>query len=366
MPSDWETPLQRWRAAGLLEADAAERIRAWESGRAPSQGLRWPVWVALAFGGMLLSAGILLFVSAHWDQLSPGERMALVVLLVATFHAGGAAAAERFGALAVTLHTVGTLALGASIALAGQIFELQEHWPLAILMWAMGAALAWYILRHWTQAVLVAILVPYWLAGEWVVLYPHAYLLPVSAGVCALSVTYLTARRSSADSPLRRALGWLGCLALLPATAVLAAEHWSMSGPFVSGSLCWAIALLGPLAVAVWLRGREALWNACTMPWIIVLSVFNQGGENSLAVYAWCALGAAALTAWGLRDARPERVNLGIAGFAITVLTFYFSSVMDKLGRSVSLMGLGLLFLGGGWLLEKTRRRLMAQIREGV
>lgn len=69
---------------------------------------------------------------------------------------------------------------------------------------------------------------------------------------------------------------------------------------------------------------------------------------------------------WGIRDGRSERVNLGIAGFAITVLTFYFSSVMDKLGRSVSLMGLGLLFLGGGWLLEKTRRRLIAQLRAGV
>jgi hypothetical protein len=27
-------------------------------------------------------------------------------------------------------------------------------------------------------------------------------------------------------------------------------------------------------------------------------------------------------------------------------------------------MGLGLLFLGGGWALERTRRRLLAQIRE--
>lgn len=366
MDSDWEIPLQRWTAAGLLEADAAERIRAWESGRAPSQGLRWPVWVALVFGAMLLSAGVLLFVSAHWDELSPGQRMALVLLLVVSFHAGGAATAERFRALAVTLHTVGTLALGAGIALTGQIFQLQEHWPAAVLMWAVGASLAWVILRHWTQAVLAAILFPYWLAGEWLVRYPQAYVLPVSAGICALSLTYLTARRTTEDSALRKALGWLGCVALLPSAAVLAAEHWTKSGPFVSGTVGWAIALLGPLAVAVWLRGREALWNACAMPWIVVMAVLNQGGENTLLVYVWCALGGAALTAWGIRDARPERINLGIAGFAITVLTFYFSNVMDKLGRSMSLMGLGLLFLGGGWLLEKTRRRLMAQLRSGA
>ena len=73
-------------------------------------------------------------------------------------------------------------------------------------------------------------------------------------------------------------------------------------------------------------------------------------------------MGACGLAAWGLRDGRPERVNLGIAGLAITVLAFYFSSVMDKLGRSASLMGIGLLFLGGGWLLERTRRRLLTHM----
>lgn len=366
MRTDWEVPLQRWIAAGLVESGAGDRIRAWESDRAPAQGLRWPTWVALAFGAILLGSGVLLFVSAHWDALSPGERMALVLLLVAMFHAGGAAAADRFPALAVALHSVGTLSLGAGIALAGQIFQLNEHWPAAVLMWAVGAALSWAILRHWTQAMLAAILFPWWLAGEWVVRYPYAYLLPVSAGISALSLTYLTARRTSEDSALRKALGWLGCIALLPSTAVLAAEHWTRSGPFVSGAVGWAIALLGPLALAVWLRGREALWNASAIPWIVALAALNQGGDNSLLVYAWCALGAAGLAAWGIRDSRSERVNLGIAGFAITVLTFYFSSVMDKLGRSVSLMGLGLLFLGGGWLLEKTRRRLIAQIREGA
>jgi hypothetical protein len=36
---------------------------------------------------------------------------------------------------------------------------------------------------------------------------------------------------------------------------------------------------------------------------------------------------------------------------------------MDKLGRSFSLIVLGLLFLGGGWLLERTRRRLIARLK---
>jgi hypothetical protein len=52
--------------------------------------------------------------------------------------------------------------------------------------------------------------------------------------------------------------------------------------------------------------------------------------------------------------------------FAATVLTFYSSQVMDKLGRSASLIGLGVLFLAGGWMLERARRRLVVRARGGV
>jgi hypothetical protein len=47
----------------------------------------------------------------------------------------------------------------------------------------------------------------------------------------------------------------------------------------------------------------------------------------------------------------------------LTVLFFYFSNVMDKLGRSASLIGLGLLFLIVGWGLEPTRRKLVAKVK---
>jgi uncharacterized membrane protein len=69
------------------------------------------------------------------------------------------------------------------------------------------------------------------------------------------------------------------------------------------------------------------------------------------------------MIAWGMYEARRERINLGILGFGLTVICFYFSNVMDKLGRSASLMGLGLLFLVLGWVLERTRRRLVAKVK---
>jgi uncharacterized membrane protein len=362
MPNTWESHLERWTSAGLIESAVRDRILAWEAEHREPQGLRWPVRIALAFGAILLGAGVLLFVSAHWDRMPAASRMALVVASVAIFHLGGAVSADRFEGLSIALHTLGTVALGGAIALAGQIFNLSEHWPAAIMLWAVGAALGWALLRHWTQAVLTAILLPYWLAGEWWTISEQHRLsmLPVSVGLCALSFAYLSARPGPEDSVLRKALAWLGGIALLPTAIAVGAGRWGSTEAWQPQAIAWAIAILAPLAIAVALRGREALWAGIAIVWTLLLAAANG---DRLPVYLWCAVGSAGLSLWGIRDSRPERINLGILGFAATVLFFYFSDVMDKLGRATGLMVVGLLFLGGGWLLERTRRRLMAHIQ---
>lgn len=361
---DWQRHLDRWVSAGVLDAEAAGRIRVFESSRTEPPGLRWPILLALVCGAVLVGAGAMLFVSAHWDQLTPAQRMTLVLLMVASFHAGGAAVAARFEALSIAMHTVGTIALGAGIALAGQIFNMSEHWPTAILLWAFGATLAWLLLRHWTQAALAAILAPWWLAGEWTSRHTGIHdPLPVAAGICALSFTYLSARRSAQDSALRQALGWIGGIALLPAAFGIAITGW-LDTPFESENLpAWLVAVAVPIGAAVFLRGRDTIWNAAAVFWTLVLAVLSGSRPEYFAIYAWCAVGSVGLSLWGIHESRAERINLGIAAFACTVFAFYFSSVMDKIGRSASLMGLGVLFLGGGWALERTRRRLVARIR---
>jgi hypothetical protein len=65
---------------------------------------------------------------------------------------------------------------------------------------------------------------------------------------------------------------------------------------------------------------------------------------------------------WGLHEQRQLTVNIGVLAFALTVLFFYFDSLFDKLGRSLGLIALGILFIGGGWWLERMRRRLIGRI----
>ena len=379
--------LDRWINAGVVDANTAERIRAFEESERSSEGLRWPVLLALGLGGVLLCAGVLLFVAAHWDELSPAWRFTLVLLLVGLFPIVGAFTTERFPALGATFYAIGTICVGPGIFLTAQIFNLQEHWPSGILLWAVGALAGWLLLRQWPQSALLALLIPAWLAGEWEVRtqdYAYSSRL-ILDGLLLLSLTYLTARMGKEDSVARRGLAWIGGISLLPLTILAFVEErallWSWRArpevPEMVHVFGWIIGIGAPLLLAFVLRRKDAWINALFAVWVLVIGTFQPDftsateplrmyAWDSVGPYFWAGLGALGLIGWGLLERRRERINLGVAGFALTVAIFYFSDVMDKLGRSASLIGLGVLFLFGGWALERTRRELVARVSGGM
>jgi len=359
MPVGWEQSLTKWQDAGLIDAEAAARIRDFEQRNSGSARLRWPAIAAVAFGAIMLIAGVLLFVSAHWDEIAPSTRFAMVVPMVAIFNAGGAYAASRMEALSIALHGIGTASLGAGIYLSGQIFNMSEHWPAAILMWAIGAWIGWALCRDWLQLSFAAILTPAWIAAEWLDFHSSNASAEriLSQGMLLLAITYFTAPKS-------KALMWIGGIAILPVLIILGRELYRNGDN--APPLGYIVAYALPLAAAFLLRRRTAWINGIAALWVLVLSLITRISSDTPLVYLWCGAGAAGLVAWGMYEHRSERINLGMAGFAITILCFYFSTVMDKLGRSESLIGLGVLFLAGGWALEKLRRRLVAQMRQSA
>src|SRR5713226_8893454 len=125
------------------------------------------------------------------------------------------------------------------------------------------------------------------------------------------------------------------------------------------------------------LRGSAAWVNVIATIWVLVIGTFSpvRSGTtdtlaayawNSVGIYFWAGAGALGLVIWGLLERQRERINLGVVGFALTVLIFYFSDVMDKLGRSASLIGMGVLLLVGGWILERARRQLIARMQRSA
>jgi hypothetical protein len=381
-----ESLLTRWQSAGVLDAEASARIRAFEATRKKPTGLRWQGIVALILGAILLAAGVALFVSAHWDELGPGSRFALVLAMVSVFHVGGALSRESFRGLSIALHAVGTAATGAAIALVGQIFNIQEHWPGAILLWALAALAGWALLRDEAQETLALLLVPAWIFSElddamggnigqsaylggfllvWAVLYLTVFLgsrrkavqgILFAAGAIAsvVSVTMMVEGWRSYSSDQVFVPFWTRCAAW----AVIAALPLLLALRNLSRTL---VPVAAALVVAILLPWGEHSWDESYYGGAGRQFHYTQYGPNLLA-HALVSGFAIFVIWWGVRQASRALVNLGIVGFAISVFWFYFSNIFDKIGRSLGLIGLGVLFLAGGWLLERTRRRLLASM----
>jgi uncharacterized membrane protein len=323
---------------------------------------------------------VLLFVAAHWDDLSPASRFALVLAMTGALHVGGALAQRSSAALATTLHAVGTAAFGAGIFLSGQIFNMAEHWPGALMLWSIGAVIALLLLRDWPHVVWVALLVPAWLWGEWIEAnawwHDWAHLAPAATGITLLAFTYLGAESHERSATWRRALSRLGAVAIIPASIMLGITNDSTfqgvsdlrAGTSSSAiALAWIVAIALPSGLAWFLRGRQALYLLMVLAWALIVIQVNPGTDaGELALYALYAIGAVGIVMWGLKEQQRLVVNIGVLGFALAIMGFYFSSIFDKLGRSLGLIGMGALFIGGGWFLERTRRRLLGRMERSV
>ena len=370
--------LRRWLQAELIDADVAEAIQRWEdsqlnqSKHSSVRHLTVPIRLSILLGSLLLAAGLLLFVSAHWDQMSPLWRVSLLLFIVIALHAGGAWFAERFQLMALGLHAVGTVAFGAGVFLCAQIFHLDVLWSFrwGLLLWSLGAAAGWKLLRQWPQLALLSLLLPGWITAlimfevdrfsiseaEWSV-------VPIAAGALLTSLTYFTAPDRTPLTPPRSVLMWIGGLALVPAAVTWAVVATGLDLPALGqplwlSLLVWVVTLGGPVILGWWLRPHRFWPLALAAIWMVLDLVIQVQGFSVLS-FAWWGVGSVGLMLWGSIEARAERVNIGTVLLATTLIGFYFTEVISRFDRSLSLLGLGLFFLVGGWGLNRLRQALL-------
>ena len=373
--------LRRWLQAELIDADVAEAIQRWEdsqlnqSKHSSVRHLTVPIRLSILLGSLLLAAGLLLFVSAHWDQMPPFWRVSLLLFIVIALHAGGAWFAERFQLMALGLHAVGTVAFGAGVFLCAQIFHLDVLWSFrwGLLLWSFGAAAGWKLLRQWPQLALLSLLLPGWIAA--LIMFevdrfsssePDWAVVPIAAGALLTSLTYFTAPDRTPLTPARSVLMWMGGLALVPAAVTWAVVATGLDLPALGQPLwlslmVWVVTLGGPVILGWWLRPHRFWPLALAAIWMVLDLVIQVQGFSVLS-FAWWGVGSVGLMVWGSTEARAERVNIGTVLLATTLIGFYFTEVIGRFDRSLSLLGLGLFFLVGGWGLNRLRQALLPNL----
>ncbi|MCX6992645.1 MAG: DUF2157 domain-containing protein [Kiritimatiellaeota bacterium] len=159
--------LAAWVSEGIIASDQAEAIRKRYPEETP--GFAWGTIIFAGLGGVILGLGVILLFAYNWDQMPRFLKLALIAGVLGIVHAVAIrlhTRSERFKTLGEALGLLGTMIFGAGIFLVAQIYHIDEHFPNAFIIWALGAlALAW-AMPSIAQGILAAVLVSVWCGSE--------------------------------------------------------------------------------------------------------------------------------------------------------------------------------------------------------
>jgi uncharacterized membrane protein len=154
-----------WVERGWVQPDHQHAILDHVASQA-SGGTRYLTMAFALMGVLLLGTGVITFFAANWRELSKLTK--LIILFGAMWLAYGGSLYFRGHApkLAEALVLLGVILFGANIHLIAQIYHIDAHYPNGVLMWAVGALLAAYLLDSQPAMVAALLLSMLWSAME--------------------------------------------------------------------------------------------------------------------------------------------------------------------------------------------------------
>lgn len=377
---------ERWVADGLVTAEQAEALRVrYPLGEAPRS--RAAATLAV-IGAAAVGVGVIGFVAANWEGMSHGFRLALLVAAIVGAYGAGYRLREEDGSyprLGEALYVVGALVYGASVFLVGQMVDVEAHDPLALLLWAAGAAATAVAVRSHALEVLSLVLLTAWVAWEaglaiddtggdaWAA-FP---VLAVAYGTALYGLGTVARERgllrNTASPSAARRLGLpVAAAGLFVFTFIGVADELDAAADDLSDGLVAGFAVLTLLGLAAagalaLLRRRSAALEAAALATAVVgmLAAVLVGGSGALwavvfnVLFAALALG---LVYAGYLSEERWLVNLGIVLVGVDLVARYFDVFWSALGRSLGVVGAGLLILGLAWGLERQRKRVLERM----
>lgn len=371
--------ITRLHEAGLITAEQRQNIIAHYDLK--EEGGRFLAIVSM-IGAVLITAGIVLLISANWNEIPRSVKIAAGVALMLGAHAAGwwlRAGRGDYRKTGEALHVIGAGLFLGNIALLGQIYHLVSRPPNAILLWWAGIAALPWILRSKALHILSLLAFGLWFGLEvnergWlffgndenqILLYALLGLIYLGAGYVLRGTRY-----AEFAGPTEK----LGLLGLLCFTYPLTWDVFGRRHGEVTAAewllLTMCVAALGLIGFGVSrLRGLTRQWRGAwflalvSLVAMLVGTYYWQGVGTewiaALVLFVFCLL----QIQMGLQERAPFMVNLGIAFIALDIIATYIR-LIGSMGRTgVMFLISGVFLIVFGIYLEKKRRRLMAQIK---
>jgi hypothetical protein len=376
--------LAAWGEAGLIDAQTAAAIRAYEERHARPVAL----WAVIGIGALAIGLGVISVVAANWEDVPGTVRLAIhfaLMLAMGGWLAWRGQALERTQpwGLEAGLFVLGALGL-AFFGHLGQVYQTSSPlWqPLATWL-VLFAPLLLLRGQSWLTALLLtgALIVACWdyAGGQYGAFDPREE-VPVMriAFVTVLPLALAPLAAWMRERSTRRAF-WkrLGQLAVIYAVAgasltCIAAgieEFDDDIFSFASQAIRAAVALAAAALVAAVRRSRSgeasgAILAGAGLASIVAVPISGSdlmGGMLFMAL--WVAIAAAALHA-GWRGV----FQLAVAVIALRLIVLSFELASDLLTSGFGLILAGLLILGVAWVAVRVSRKFAPprQLEEGA
>ncbi|KQM98574.1 hypothetical protein ASE85_12050 [Sphingobium sp. Leaf26] len=372
-----ERKLRAWQAAGLIDADTASRISAWEAAHSRSIG----VWAIVGLGALTIGLGLVSLIAANWEQIPGTTRLAIHMLLMIALAAWTWWSLPR-GRMHDQVHDA-LLFVGAVLGLTffghlGQVYQTSSPLWQPLLAWLLlfspflllfgrgwpvaGLWMAGLLGTMWTHAEdhghiwsLFGRTEPPWLYWGLIACPPM-----LVAGAAALL-------RSRSERPaFWRLLEQMAVATIFTGLSLAILLHgWDGDGSLLPGSaLIHSIALLAAAAAIAYARrtasGRATaalLLIAAALHLIQALVPYGHGAARAwisslFFCLLWGAVAAAAIHAGWRR-----LFQLGVAMVALRIIILSFELNDDLLGSGVGLILSGLFAMAVAWATIRLSRR---------
>lgn len=381
-----ENELSVWRAAGIVDDAQSQRIRG-----SYVESRRFSLTRLLLFlGSGFIGIGLLWLVATNLDNLSPVLRFAVVTMLWLGFVLTAEVLAERRmhrapegslrpSPLVGTFRILATLSFGAVVFQAAQSLQVPAYEPALLGVWGLGALLYAYAVGGVTPLLIGIGVTTSWFV--WDVLEASqdgfGFVLPVllsAVFAAAIAVSHSGRWRTEFAAPWREASAVLALLGLFVAAFPhVDMDEFTWSVPLVAGILVVIVATAASVALA----SNRARWEALAPLGALaagVLLVLWQapepvegavGGEGyahafvSVAVYVLAAGWYAVL---GVLRNSTRLTVVATAALVLFTTVQSFAVFAPIITGATLFLVLGVVFLVSGYLFDRGRRHLVANL----